>query len=145
MKMPNTSMSACSSKKWRILSYIIAYRQERGIAPTMREIGNAVGFASTSTVHKYLKAMVSEGLLTAANAKPRSIVPACSPQSNANQSPETHRIRIDMSDGGCLYFDYRGTCPAESILPSICGVFDGTQLKRPVSEVIGVQVVSPDE
>ena len=112
----------------------------------MREIGDAVGLASTSTVHKYIRTMIDAGLLTAANSKPRSIVPVCNVhRDNGEEAPPAHRIRVDMSDGGSLYFDYQGEQPLGSIPQNICGVFDGTQLKQPVCEIASVHVVSPDE
>lgn len=132
-----------TQKRWRI--FTSAYHSTHGIAPTVREIGMEVGL-STSTVHKYVKELTGEGLLTAANAKPRSIVPVCNVQGDgSDEAQPTCRIRIDMADGGSLYFDYRGKQPFGSIPLNICGVFDGTLLKRPVGEIAAVYVVSPDE
>lgn len=134
-----------SQKKRRIHAYIAAYYSAHGVAPTMREIGLEVGL-SPSTVHKYVQELTGEGLLTAANARPRSIVPVCNVKSDSSDEAEpTCRIRIDLSDGGSLYFDYRGKQPLGSIPLNICGVFDGSRLKKRVGEIVGVHVVSPDE
>ena len=53
--------------------YIRAYAAKHGYAPSMREIQDAIGTGSTSTVHKDLRALESEGLLVAERAKPRAI------------------------------------------------------------------------
>ena len=145
MTTPNRKAMTSTHKKWRIFTCIATYHNAHGVAPTVREIGLEVGL-STSTVHKYLKELTDEGLLTAANAKPRSIVPVRSAQSgDPNEAQPTCRIRIDLADGGSLYFDYHGKQPLGSIPLNFCGIFDGTQLKRPVGEIVAVRVVSPDE
>ncbi len=46
-----------------ILEFVIAYIGTHGYAPTVREIGKAVGLASTSTVHAHLTRMFTEHIL----------------------------------------------------------------------------------
>ena len=48
--------------------------RERGYAPTVREIGTALGIKSTSTVHKDIESLVSQGYLRKDPAKPRALV-----------------------------------------------------------------------
>ena len=50
-------------KDEEILQVIIGYIKEHGYSPTTREIGDAVGLRSTSTVHFRLKRMIESGLL----------------------------------------------------------------------------------
>lgn len=47
----------------RILETIIDYIKVHGYSPTTREIGDAVGLKSTSTVHFRLKKMLELGLI----------------------------------------------------------------------------------
>ena len=46
-----------------ILRYILAFSDEQGRQPSVREIGEAAGLTSTSTTAGYLRRMVNEGLL----------------------------------------------------------------------------------
>ncbi len=50
-------------KQNKILSYIEQYSSEKGYPPTVREIGEAVGLNSPSTVHGYLKRLERDGKL----------------------------------------------------------------------------------
>lgn len=145
MTMLNRKAMTSAQRKWGIFTCIATYYNAHGVAPTVREIGSEVGL-SASTVHKYLTELTDEGLLTAANSKSRSIVPVSNaPGDGSDEAQPTCRIRIDMADGGSLYFDYRGKQPLGDIPLNICGVFDGTRLKRPVGEIVAVRVVPPDE
>lgn len=57
----------------RILAYIEQEIRTRGYAPSVREIGEAVGLKSTSTVHGHLMRMEKKGLLRRDAMKPRAI------------------------------------------------------------------------
>lgn len=57
----------------RILAYIEQEIRTRGYAPSVREIGEAVGLKSTSTVHGHLTRMEKKGLLRRDSMKPRAI------------------------------------------------------------------------
>lgn len=57
----------------RILAYIEQEIRTRGYAPSVREIGEAVGLKSTSTVHGHLTRMEKKGLLHRDAMKPRAI------------------------------------------------------------------------
>ena len=46
-----------------ILNAIVTYIKEHGYSPTTREIGDAVGLRSTSTVHYRLKKMLDLGII----------------------------------------------------------------------------------
>ena len=50
-------------KQNKILSYIEQYSSEKGYPPTVREIGEAVGLNSPSTVHGYLNRLERDGKL----------------------------------------------------------------------------------
>lgn len=57
----------------RILAYIQSEIKVRGYAPSVREIGEAVGLKSTSTVHGHLTRLEKKGLLHRDAMKPRAM------------------------------------------------------------------------
>lgn len=57
----------------RILDYIQQEIKLRGYAPSVREIGLAVGLKSTSTVHGHLTRLEKKGLLHRDSMKPRAM------------------------------------------------------------------------
>ena len=57
----------------RVLSYIQSEIRERGYAPSVREIADAVGLRSTSTVHGHLMRLEKKGLLYRDAMKPRAL------------------------------------------------------------------------
>ncbi len=57
----------------RILDYIRSEIQDKGYPPSVREIANAVGLKSTSTVHGHLQRLEKKGLLKRDPLKPRAI------------------------------------------------------------------------
>ncbi|HVE77087.1 MAG TPA: transcriptional repressor LexA, partial [Actinomycetota bacterium] len=56
-----------------ILDFILETVQERGFPPAVREIGEAVGLHSPSTVHSHLKTLEQLGYLRRDPSKPRAI------------------------------------------------------------------------
>lgn len=50
-------------KRLQILDVIIAYIDESGYPPTVREIGERVGLKSTSSVQNHLIRMLDEGMI----------------------------------------------------------------------------------
>lgn len=57
----------------KILAYIKQEIQEKGYPPSVREICDAVGLKSTSTVHGHLTRLEKKGLLHRDTMKPRAI------------------------------------------------------------------------
>jgi len=57
----------------RILEFISHTVSERGYPPTVREIGEAVGLTSSSSVHAQLANLERRGLLTKDPTKPRAV------------------------------------------------------------------------
>jgi len=66
-------MNALSHRQEQILSFIRKSVQEKGYPPSVREIGNAVGLASSSTVHGHLERLQAKGYLRRDATKPRAI------------------------------------------------------------------------
>ena len=76
--MPRTSTSqaapaAPTARQRRILDFIARTVRERGYPPTVREIGEAVGLTSSSSVHAQLENLERLGLLRRDPTKPRAI------------------------------------------------------------------------
>lgn len=66
-------MTDISDRQRQILDLITSTVQRRGYPPSVREIGEAVGLSSPSTVHSHLSALVDAGHLRRDPTKPRAI------------------------------------------------------------------------
>jgi|SRR3990172_4825071 len=66
-------MSDISDRQRQILELITTTVQRRGYPPSVREIGEAVGLSSPSTVHSHLSTLVDAGYLRRDPSKPRAI------------------------------------------------------------------------
>lgn len=62
-----------TARQRRILDYISTTVRERGYPPTVREIGEAVGLTSSSSVHAQLANLERRGLLHKDPTKPRAM------------------------------------------------------------------------
>jgi repressor LexA len=62
-----------SPRQQEILQFIEAQARERGYPPSVREIGEAVGLTSPSTVHSHLNTLSRLGYLRRDPSKPRAI------------------------------------------------------------------------
>ncbi|MBB6669161.1 transcriptional repressor LexA [Cohnella nanjingensis] len=66
-------MSKMSNRQTAILDFIKNEVREKGYPPSVREIGEAVGLASSSTVHGHLDRLEKKGLIRRDPTKPRAI------------------------------------------------------------------------
>jgi len=62
-----------TTRQQEIWQFLADYVDDHGYPPTVREIGNAVGLASPSTVHAHLANLERAGLLRRDPTKPRAI------------------------------------------------------------------------
>jgi repressor LexA len=62
-----------TGKRREILDFISGCLRERGYPPSVREIGEAVGLTSSSTVHTHLTTLQRQGFLRRDPTKPRAI------------------------------------------------------------------------
>ncbi len=62
-----------TSRQREIYEYVCQYVDEHGYPPTVREIGEAVGLASPSTVHAHLANLERTGYLRRDPTKPRAL------------------------------------------------------------------------
>lgn len=62
-----------TGKRREILDFIASQIRDRGYPPSVREIGEAVGLTSSSTVHSHLTTLQRQGYLRRDPTKPRTI------------------------------------------------------------------------
>jgi repressor LexA len=72
-----------TGKRREILEFIARQQSERGYPPSVREIGEAVGLTSSSTVHAHLATLQRQGFLRRDPTKPRAIEVRWDPSSGA--------------------------------------------------------------
>jgi repressor LexA len=65
--------SELTGKRREILDFIARELRDRGYPPSVREIGEAVGLTSSSTVHTHLTTLQRQGYLRRDPTKPRAI------------------------------------------------------------------------
>ena len=76
----------------RIYETIVRMIQEQGYAPSVREIGEAVGLKSPSTVHFHLKKLEEAGLIEKGACKGRAITV----HAQSAQSPQPEEMQIPV-------------------------------------------------
>ena len=75
-----------TGRQREIYDYVSEYVRDRGYPPTVREIGEAVGLASPSTVHAHLANLERVGLLKRDPTKPRALELVGRDRGSANDS-----------------------------------------------------------
>jgi repressor LexA len=73
-----------TGKRREILDFIALQLRQRGYPPSVREIGEAVGLTSSSTVHSHLGTLQRLGYLKRDPTKPRAIEVRYDPESGAS-------------------------------------------------------------
>ncbi|HUG08600.1 MAG TPA: transcriptional repressor LexA [Acidimicrobiia bacterium] len=63
-----------TDRQQQVLDYIRDIVADRGYPPSVREIGDAVGLSSPSSVHAQLNSLVAAGMIKKDPSKPRAIV-----------------------------------------------------------------------
>ena len=85
-------MSDITARQQRILDFISETVHDRGYPPTVREIGEAVGLTSSSSVHAQLANLERMGLLRKDPTKPRAMTLAGEPKAPSVAVPIVGRI-----------------------------------------------------
>jgi repressor LexA len=103
-------------KRREILEVIEASLRDRGYPPSVREIGEAVGLTSSSSVHAHLNTLQKQGFLRRDPTKPRAIEVRFDP--NSDQQVDKARVRHlplvgDVAAGTGVLADER----VEELLP----------------------------
>jgi repressor LexA len=86
-----------------ILDYLRGFIEEHGYPPTVREIGEAVGLRSPSTVHAHLAQLERAGLLRRDPTKPRALE-LTDRRREVEGAPDVHRLPLvgEIAAGGPL-------------------------------------------
>src|SRR5690606_1954479 len=82
-----------STRQRQVLDYIRATVEERGYPPAVREIGDALGLTSPSTVHAHLSSLVRYGYLRRDPSKPRAIEVVAAPDVADGSLPDRAAVR----------------------------------------------------
>lgn len=91
-------MSEMSARQRAILDYILQIHRDRGYPPTVREIGEAVGLSSPSSVHAQLATLVERGLLRKDPDRPRAIVVTAEAPTSSVASVTRLKQRDDIAE-----------------------------------------------
>jgi len=84
-----------TDRQREIYDYVVAYVDEHGYPPTVREIGEEVGLASPSTVHAHLANLERAGYIRRDPTKPRALELLGRERSAADGSlGEAARVRV---------------------------------------------------
>jgi len=87
--------SRITEKQMRVLEYVKEQIKKNGYAPSVREICQALGLKSTSTVHGYLSRLQKKGLIQKAALKPRTIR-ITDEEENGQQAFYTSKEMVDV-------------------------------------------------
>jgi repressor LexA len=87
-------MGKVSNRQQAILDFIKNEVRDKGYPPSVREIGEAVGLASSSTVHGHLARLEKKGLIRRDPTKPRAIEILNEDDSMAQFNLSTVRVPI---------------------------------------------------
>jgi len=85
------SANSLNQRQKRILEFIEERIKTKGYPPSVREIGEAVGLKSSSTVHAYLVQLEDKGYIRKDPSKPRAIIPI-----NRSSSAESDLSTINL-------------------------------------------------
>ena len=93
-----------TERQRQILDFLMKYVDSHGYPPTVREIGEAVGLASPSTVHAHLANLERAGLLRRDPTKPRAIELRREPKPTPASAADVHKLPLvgEVAAGGPL-------------------------------------------
>ena len=92
-----------TGRQQEIWKFLTDYVDEHGYPPTVREIGEAVGLASPSTVHAHLANLERAGLIKRDPTKPRALELRRDPRPEPGKgTADVHRLPLvgDVAAGG---------------------------------------------
>src|SRR5262249_38970681 len=103
-------MTDLPPRQRQVLEFVDSEVRRRGYPPSVREIGQAVGLSSSSTVHAHLAALQDKGYLARDPTKPRAIEVRFEPESGAavERRPVPHLPPVGDGAAGT------GALPAEN-------------------------------
>jgi repressor LexA len=60
-------------RRLQVLAELLRYEEDRGYQPSLRELAEAVGLRSVSSVHAHVKGLEADGLVRRVRGRARSI------------------------------------------------------------------------
>ncbi len=93
-----------TGRQQEIWDFLVDYVDHHGYPPTVREIGEAVGLASPSTVHAHLANLERAGLIKRDPTKPRALELRRDPKPEPARAADVHRLPLvgEIAAGGPL-------------------------------------------
>ena len=93
-----------TGRQQEIWKFLTDYVDAHGYPPTVREIGEAVGLASPSTVHAHLANLERAGLIKRDPTKPRALELRREPRAEPARAADVHRLPLvgEIAAGGPL-------------------------------------------
>jgi repressor LexA len=97
-----------TGRQQEIWDFLVDYVDRHGYPPTVREIGEAVGLASPSTVHAHLANLERAGLLKRDPTKPRALELVGRERREAPASPALNKLPLvgQIAAGGPLLAEH---------------------------------------
>lgn len=93
-------MEELSNRQQQILNFIIEEIDQKGYPPSVREIAEAVGLSSPSTVHSHLTTLEEKGYIRKDPTKPRAIEvlyePISNKQGEVKQETDKEMVNIPL-------------------------------------------------
>lgn len=83
-----------TERQQQVLDYIKETVEVRGYPPSVREIGEAVGLSSPSTVHSHLNSLVEAGAIRKDASKPRAIMVVDKTPSRSSDDRRTRDVPL---------------------------------------------------
>ena len=118
----------------RILKFVSGFSMKNGCAPSYREICDAVGLKSVSTVSHHIATLKARGLLSAPCHGPRAIEVQTGVPIDVG---DVRRIRLTLADGGSLCFDCSVLKGEQGELRFIAsGIADASQMKKKSGHIV---------
>jgi repressor LexA len=106
MFVPGEGDTVLTGRQQEIWDFLVGYVDRHGYPPTVREIGEAVGLASPSTVHAHLANLERAGMLKRDPTKPRALELARGRATNAEPpaAADVHKLPLvgEIAAGGPL-------------------------------------------
>ena len=129
-----------NERKNEILLFVNRFNDSKGYSPSYREIAEAVGLKSVSTVAHYVKQLEKDGrLVQRQGQKCRSVGTARRIYLPIPEGKRecTRRVAVKIADGGVLEMDLsiERTDDGQAAV-TFSGVLDATGLKKPVGRVV---------
>lgn len=113
-----------------VLDFVASYTEQKGIAPTLREIGEALGIKSTNGVTEHLEKLIDRGLLVRVGG-PRAARSVRMPDDARGGFREISTVAVPVV-GSLSGEDYQGTFYLDSTVLPVNGAVFALTLVGPI-------------